>query len=531
MIDEETASRHDGGLRGESGMDRRTTGLLLVAMNTLVLGLILYSVLKGPVGAPRGAGPSPRGAGDTGADAPGARDEAGGFGARAAGAPAGAHVADAPASAPGRPASDASPPPAPTIAARPAEVPAASLAAHSGASRKAQDRNAEGVRLFAERRFPDAARAFEAALAEAPAESTIRSNLAFALAHSAIEEARSGEKDRVEEAIELLERALSLRPGTVEFEKARGEFLFGLGDLRAARRAFEEIAVREDDPMVERYLGEIAYREERLAEALRRWKRAVQLGAPDPGLPERIAKVEREAGVESEMEIERGRHFAVKFADGEAGAAGQAETVLRSLEEIRDRVGREYDAFPARTISVILYSQEEFRGVTGAHAWTGGIYDGKIRVPLRGFAGAGREADRLLAHEYAHALVAEMTRGRAPAWFDEGIAQRVSGEWSDFRARAAAARLREEGLIPLESLEPSFATIADAGLAERAYDQAYLAVDYLTRRFMPRDITELFEALAAGKSMKEALEEVCHLTYESLSRRLEDEVAALPGGR
>ncbi len=505
-------------------MDRRTKGLVLVGLNALVLGLILYAVARGPVGAPRVAGRTPRDPDETEAGGPGA----GGGGADARPA----RDAAAAASTSGRPAPHAAPPLVPAIESRPApEVPAASLAAPSGASRKAQDRNAEGVRLFAERRFPDAARAFEEALAEAPAESTIRSNLAFALAHSAIEEARSGEKERVEEAIELLDRALTLRPGAVEFEKARGEFLFGLGDLRAARRAFEEIAVREDDPMVERYLGEIAYREERLAEALRRWKRALQLGAPDPGLAERIAKVEREAGVEDEMEIERGRHFAVKFADGEAGAAGQAETVLRSLEEIRDRVGREYDAFPARTISVILYSQEEFRGVTGAHAWTGGIYDGKIRVPLRGFAGAGREADRLLAHEYAHALVAEMTRGRAPAWFDEGIAQRVSGEWTDFRARAAAARLREEGLVPFASLEPSFATIADPGLAARAYDQAYLAVDYLTRRFMPRDITDLFEALAEGKSMKEALEEVCHLTYESLSRRLEDEVAALPGGR
>ncbi|MBF8261631.1 MAG: hypothetical protein HW376_1160, partial [candidate division NC10 bacterium] len=32
-------------------------------------------------------------------------------------------------------------------------------------------------------------------------------------------------------------------------------------------------------------------------------------------------------------------------------------------------------------------------------------------------------------------------------------------------------------------------------------------------------MNELFEALAEGTSMKEALEGVCHLTYESLSRR------------
>jgi hypothetical protein len=515
-------------------MDPRTKGFLLVGLNALVVGLILYSVARGPIGGPRGEGAGPGTArppeGEARPDGRTAGPAAAGP-AGAAGAASGPRVAGAPASEPGgRDPSMLSPRP-PTLVGGSAEAPAPSLSTVPGAPPKAQERNAEGVRLFKERRYPEAARAFEAALAEAPAETTIRSNLAYALAHFALEEARSGEASRAKDALDLLDRALSIRPGTTDFEKARGEILFGLGNLRAARRTFEEIAVREDDPLVEMYLGEIAYREERLSEALRRWKRALQLGAPDPGLPERIAKVEREVDVEGEMEIERGRHFAVKFADGEAGAAGEAEIVLRSLEQIRDRVGREYDAFPERTISVILYSREEFRGVTGAHAWTGGLYDGKIRVPLRGFAGAGSEADRLLAHEYAHALVAEMTRGRAPAWFDEGIAQRVSGEWSENRARAAAARLHEEGLMPFALLESSFATIPDQALAERAYDQAYFAVDYLTRRYMARDMKEIFEELAAGKTMEGALEEACHLTYESLSRRLEDEVAVRPNGR
>jgi tetratricopeptide (TPR) repeat protein len=387
------------------------------------------------------------------------------------------------------------------------------------------------VRLFGERRFADAARAFEAALveaalAEAPSESMIRANLAFALAHQAVEEARSGEKYRVKEAVALLDRALELKPGTLDFQKAKGEILYGLGDLRGARAAFEDVAQHEDDPLAERYLGEIAYREERLSEALRRWKRALQLGDPDPGLPERIAKVEREAGVESDMEISRGRHFSVKFADGEAGAESQAEMVLRSLEAIRDRVEREYDVVPSGTISVILYSQEEFRGVTGAHAWAGAIFDGKIRVPLRGFAGAGDQAERLLAHEYAHAVVRELAEGRAPAWLDEGIAQKIAGEWSGFREGAAAARLRDEGPIPFDSLETSFVHIAERGAAERAYYQSYLAVDYLTRRYYTRDLRAILGKLAGGQTIEEALREVCRLTYEGLSRSLADEVAA-----
>lgn len=498
-------------------MDQRAKGMLLVAVNLLIVGFIAFAFLRGSHTA---LPPSPAAEGE-GSGAAAERDPAGVLQERASQAPA---LSGAPMDTP-EPAASAPRREGPTRVAAGEPLPAPATAPDA-----AQDRNALGVHLFNEQRYAEAARAFEEALAEAPAESTIRSNLAFALANSAVEKARSGERARVDEAIDLLDRALSLRPGTVDFQKARGEILFGAGALRESRQAFEDVALHEDDPIAERYLGEIAYREERLVEALRRWKRALQLGDPDPGLPERIAKVEREAGVESEMEISRGRHFAVKFAEGEAGSTGQAEVVLRSLERIRDRVEREYDAVPRGTISVILYSQEEFRGVTGAHAWAGGIYDGKIRVPLRGFAGAGEQAERLLAHEYAHALVAELGARRAPGWLDEGIAQKIAGEWGGAREGAAAIRLRDEGPIPFDSLETSFALIAERGAAERAYYQAYLAVDYLTRRYYTRDLRALLDALASGTSMKEALREVYHLTYEGLSRSLADEAAERSAG-
>jgi hypothetical protein len=220
------------------------------------------------------------------------------------------------------------------------------------------------------------------------------------------------------------------------------------------------------------------------------------------------------------MDVLRGGHFAVKYADGERGAAGEAELALRALERIRDRIGREFSWFPSKPVAVVLYSGEEFREVTGAHGWMGGLFDGKIRIPLRGMR-LDDGMERLLTHEYAHALVAERAGGAAPGWLDEGFAQWVAGEWSPARAEAMTARIAGGPLLSFESLQGSFTKIRDPQVAETAYFQAYLAVDYLIDRYGSGDFQRVLDRIAREEPPVEALQEVCALTYE----RLAEEVA------
>lgn len=82
-------------------------------------------------------------------------------------------------------------------------------------------------------------------------------------------------------------------------------------------------------------------------------------------------------------------------------------------------------------IDVFLYEAEHFREVSGVTAhWVGGVFDGKIRVPLWVKEGAGREVvleeklKNTLKHEFVHAYLAQRVGKRSlPTWFDEGVAQ------------------------------------------------------------------------------------------------------------
>jgi Flp pilus assembly protein TadD len=497
-------------------MDQRTKGIALVAVNVIILGLILFAVVKGPIG-----GRAPDQAQATTRARPAASEPTEAQGGHRGRAKKTAAIMPHETTVTG----------APSLASAGDGVALSGVggaplrrgaAAASHIIPAGFDDNARGVRLFEEGRYGEACAAFETALDAAPADTAIRSNLAYALANAALETAKAGGTARLDEALARADRALSLAPGVSEFHRVVGEIRFLRGDLRAARDAFLTASIDQpSNPLIERYLGEIAYREERLPEALKRYRRAALLGDKDPRLAEKIRKVEREAGVEEEMEVFTGRHFIVKSDAGVAGSAGEAELVLRKLEVIRDRVERELDAVPKRPVAVVLYDGEQFRGATGVHAWTGGLFDGKIRIPIRGLDVDGAAAEQLLTHEYAHALVAEVASGGAPAWLDEGIAQHLAGEWSDGRSRLASERLRAHGILPFESLEASFSRIASQDDAERAYFQAYLAVDYLTFRYGPRELKAILDALGGGASGASALESVCRIDY----RRLADLVA------
>ena len=49
-----------------------------------------------------------------------------------------------------------------------------------------------------------------------------------------------------------------------------------------------------------------------------------------------------------------------------------------------ETVGRGLSYYPDHEIQVILYSGQQFQEVTDAPGWSGGIYDGKIRIPIGG---------------------------------------------------------------------------------------------------------------------------------------------------
>ena len=139
-----------------------------------------------------------------------------------------------------------------------------------------------------------------------------------------------------------------------------------------------------------------------------------------------------------------GSHFTVSF-DGPAEAALAAEA-LDSLDRAYWRIGSVLTTYPNEPIPVVLYTTEQFRDVTRSPGWAAGAFDGTIRVPMRGALDDPKELDRVLAHEFTHAVVRHPGAARradvAERGAGDGARERERWAGPNSRPRARRARCR-----------------------------------------------------------------------------------------
>ena len=228
-----------------------------------------------------------------------------------------------------------------------------------------------------------------------------------------------------------LERALALDARLAEARVALGQVLRRQGDLEGAVRVYETLVAEHPD-------------EREAVETLERWRREIDL--------------------HDRMRHAIGDRFTVSFeGPAEEELAGRAlESLDRAYWRIGDLLGATY---PLNPVTVVLYTREQFKDVTRSPAWAAGAYDGIIRVPVRGALDKSDELDRVLAHEFTHALVRGLAARGVPTWLNEGLASAVESEataWAEERLQKAG------GVIPLADLTSSFGRLSgeDAEVAD-----------------------------------------------------------------
>jgi hypothetical protein len=115
-----------------------------------------------------------------------------------------------------------------------------------------------------------------------------------------------------------------------------------------------------------------------------------------------------------------------------------------------------------------------------------------------------RPLAQLLIHEYAHLALDHRTGiMSAPRWFNEGLAMMVSAEW-DWSKNLAMSKAAVFGqLIPLREIE--LVNRFSEGKANLAYAESQLAANYLFEGYSRDAVSIFLDAIAAGKSLDEAL--------------------------
>lgn len=222
------------------------------------------------------------------------------------------------------------------------------------------------------------------------------------------------------------------------------------------------------------------------------------------------AELEAEKG----MYVKEGGHFNVKFDGGENAVAGHLIALV--LEEAYIKVGSDMGFYPDDRIEAVLYTREQFRDVTRSPAWAGAIYDGRIKIPAGGVAEKTELLEKVLFHEYTHALVHRISKGRAPTWLNEGIAQHEEGK-DDSVFREALREFARGKKLSLRRFEGSFMRL-DRREAELAYAVSLSATAYIIREFGIFSVTRILEGLANGMPLDNSIRSAVYLSYEDLER-------------
>jgi tetratricopeptide (TPR) repeat protein len=326
------------------------------------------------------------------------------------------------------------------------------------------------------------------------------------------------ERGHPDRASGYFERALQAMPDRVDLLQWNAVALARSERYADAARALERAnALEPNSAEVLRLLGIARYNADRTADAIAAWKRAQEL-SPDPGTATLLRKAARELQVEEKLRSKESRHFTLHY-QGERTPPELQRQVLAALETGYQDVSRQLSYEPRENIIVILYTQKEFTDITDAPSWSGGLNDGKLRIPIGGVTSIPPGLERVLRHELTHSFVHSLGGSRCPTWLQEGLAQLMEPRSASMYAHELGSLFRERKAAPFSVLEHSFTRFSDLQ-AQIAYAESLAAVEYLRGRYGMGEIVRMLESIGSGVEPETALRNSTGMDYAVLQERI-----------
>lgn len=329
--------------------------------------------------------------------------------------------------------------------------------------------NRQGVALLQDGKFEKAVEILRAARAMKPGDSVIAQNLSLGLTRLS----RTGKNNEGRERNEaLLKDALSLWP---------------------------------ENPEALNSLSSLYYEEGKYKDA---WNLAVRLAAfhPDiPNLREYIAHLKRLMEEDKGMVAEEGQYFRL-FYSGDRQLEFKGE-LLAILQEEMDSLTATLGVFPSHPIDVLLMTGDLGEKAKPVDPVFKGIYDGRIHLYLGDSLNDRDVLTGTVRHEMVHALLRQ-AGGVLPAWFQEGVAQKLGERPSARKTRRMKRALRdamENGFSPdLLSFGDSYVSLPN-DKRKMAYAASYLFVEYLEGKYGENMIPVVVSDLQQGIPLEEAV--------------------------
>jgi tetratricopeptide (TPR) repeat protein len=384
--------------------------------------------------------------------------------------------------------------------------------------------NEEGIKYLNSGQYEEAVGAFEEAYRRAPKNEVIKGNLALAYVNLANEYSKKGDWPK---AIIYGERAYELVGGEHKLAQTLSILYTNYATMQMREGLIDEaydnfkkaLEYDENNWVACSNLGRIMYNKGWIKEAVQYWRKAINLNPQLTDIKDRLERIEKEAIAQDKFRKKRFRYFEVRYEGYQNEEL--ARMVLDVLSDAYNELGYEFRYYPHHKIPVIIYTKEQFQGLTGSPDWIGGLFDGIIRVRSSDIKRGENYVRDVLYHEYTHALLYQKTKNNLPIWLNEGLAQYQESNTPFLRPndlRFLNKRMKEGGLISLSNLDSAFTNRQNQEQLRLAYLEAKLLVKYMKERYYFYRIRHLLDKLSQGKSMDEALKEVLYIDTVKLEK-------------
>lgn len=211
-------------------------------------------------------------------------------------------------------------------------------------------------------------------------------------------------------------------------------------------------------------------------------------------------------------------HFIIRYTDIDVD---WVPMVAFAAEDAYSSVSQVFGEEPGKRTTIVVYPSSA--SLARSFGWDrdekamGVYWAGSIRVlSPREWMTPQDSADRFtkegpMAHEFAHLMVDELTRGNYNRWWTEGVAQYVEKKTTGFEFGDPFAGGEEPSYYELDSLARNFDKL-DQSIA---YWESLQAIDFLVQTGGEDSVFKVMEQLGEGKSLSTAIEKSQGVSYRT----------------
>ncbi len=254
-------------------------------------------------------------------------------------------------------------------------------------------------------------------------------------------------------------------------------------------------------------LGDVEYMDQQMTEAQQAWQQAAALLPNNQAVQQRLAQITREATVERNMDRIANPYFNVEIDP--SVESNHYLNVDKILNFAHDSVAPDFEYAVQGVVPVVVYSIEEYHDtMVDAPGWSGAVYDGKIRIPVKPDQTNFQQTTSDVVHEYTHSIVGALTNNNCPRWFNEGLAK-----YEEYRHGVPpriyllAIAYNTNNIIPWADLNKAIVS-PDGNTALLAYQQAFSFVYFIVNKYGMHKVVEVLKALGTKEDFDTAIQQV-----------------------